>query len=814
MNSATPLPAVQDASLAFDAEAAADICCTLEASAAPANLGLVLHSGLDEVEALWRRFERVADCTPFQTFDWLQTWQRHVGGPAGTQPLIAVASYPDGETAFILPLAVEHQQAVRRLCWLGQDINDYNAPLLARDFSRRVTADRFCAAWAELGARAQQEAMLRHDWIELEKMPQTVGSQLNPFFHLPLAANPSGTHSTQLGSAWEEFYRAKRSSATRRRDRSKRKHLSEFGAIEFVTCTDPADKTRTLQTLMEQKSRLFAHKGIADIFARPGWRQFFLDVASNPAGGAAVHVSRVQIGEVCAAANLGLVFGDTYYHLLTSYDDGALAQYGPGGLHLRELLAYAIGLRLQCFDFTIGDEPYKLEWSDSGLKLADYRRAVSLRGWPAYCQSALRRWLKRFIKQTPWAWRAASGLRAHVGPLLRRPPSSPRTVSHRSPARAALACVMGDMDLVRPLALAGIRCAAVAQPGAPALYSRYAQARLRCDDFSTNMEGTVESLVRFGQAQPKPPILFYEEDAQLLLVSRFRDRLAQAFRFVVADTCMVEDLVDKARFQELAERHGLPVPPSHHFHPVASEPDELDLCFPVIIKPLMRTKRWNESFGLRKALAVEDAATLRALWPQLLKVGVDLIAQEFVPGAETRIESYHCYIDRSGGVAGEFTGRKIRTYPASFGHTTALEITDAADVQREGRAIAERLGLTGVAKFDFKRDRAGALRLLEINPRFNLWLHAGAIAGVNIPALVYADLTATKRPQSSQARAGVRWCRIWKDFPAARNAGVPLAHWLDFTARCEAKSGFSWDDPMPLPRAALHRSIRVFRSPW
>ncbi len=813
MTSATPLPAVQGVPLAYEAEAATGAYRAQEASDAPADLRLVLHDSLDEVEAPWRRFERVADCTPFQTFDWLRAWQRQIGAPAGTRPLIAVASYPDGETAFILPLAVERKGTARRLCWLGQDLNDYNAPLLAADFSKRVGADGFRSAWAEVCARARRQPTLRHDWIELEKMPQTVGSQLNPFFHPPLADNPSGAHSTQLGSDWEKFYLAKRSSATRRRDRSKRKHLSEFGEIEFITCAEAGDARHTLEILMKQKGRLLAHKGIADIFARPGWRQFFLDIASDPANRALVHVSRVQIGEVCAAANLGLVFGDTYYHLLTSYDDGALAQYGPGSLHLRELLAYAIGRGLQRFDFTIGDEPYKLEWSDSALKLADYIHPVTLRGWPAYGQSLLRRRLKRFIKQTPWAWRATSRARASVGALLRRPPlSSPRTVSDRPPACSALACVMGDMDLVRPIALAGIRCAVVTQPGAPSLYSRYAQSRLPWVDFSTNADALVESLVRFGQAQCETPVLFYEEDAQLLLVSRFRDRLAQAFRFVIAEASLVEDLVDKARFEDLAKRHGLPVPPSRHFHPVAIEHDELELSFPVIIKPLMRTKRWNESFGLCKALAVESAAALRALWPRLLEVGVDLIAQEFVPGGESQIESYHCYIDRSGGVAGEFTGRKIRTYPAAFGHTTALEITEAADVQREGRAIAERLGLTGVAKFDFKRDPAGALHLLEINPRFNLWHHAGAIAGVNIPALVHADLTGTKRPQSSRARVGVRWCRAWKDFPAARNAGVPITHWLGFTAGCEAKSGLSWDDPMPLPRAALHRSMRTLRS--
>ena len=76
---------------------------------------------------------------------------------------------------------------------------------------------------------------------------------------------------------------------------------------------------------------------------------------------------------------------------------------------------------------------------------------------------------------------------------------------------------------------------------------------------------------------------------------------------------------------------------------------------------------------------MKDVDALRALWPQLLDAGVDVLAQQLIAGAETQIESYHCYVDQRGSIAGEFTGRKICTFPVAYGHTTALEITDAAD---------------------------------------------------------------------------------------------------------------------------------------
>jgi len=116
---------------------------------------------------------------------------------------------------------------------------------------------------------------------------------------------------------------------------------------------------------------------------------------------------------------------------------------------------------------------------------------------------------------------------------------------------------MGDMDLLKPVAMAGIPCAVMTRPGVPSLYSRHARTRLPWEDFSKDPEALLETLLRFGKAQNARPVLFYEEDAQPLFVSRHRERLKEAFRFVVADATLVEDLLDKARFQDRAQRHGL-----------------------------------------------------------------------------------------------------------------------------------------------------------------------------------------------------------------------------------------------------------------
>jgi CelD/BcsL family acetyltransferase involved in cellulose biosynthesis len=201
----TPLTALRNASVPVGVGDAAFPRWTDLARGFSPELTFRIHTDLTTVESEWRRFERAAEATPFQTFEWLSAWQHHVGTLDGTLPAIAVGRYADGSTAFICPLAIEPQRSARRLRWLGQDLCDYNAPLLARDFSSRVTPDRFLVLWVELLKQMQSDPRLRHDWIEFEKMPQTVGAQINPFVYLGVTPNANSAHITRLGDDWEKF---------------------------------------------------------------------------------------------------------------------------------------------------------------------------------------------------------------------------------------------------------------------------------------------------------------------------------------------------------------------------------------------------------------------------------------------------------------------------------------------------------------------------------------------------------------------------------------------------------------------------------
>src|SRR3954466_1549685 len=304
-------------------------------------------------------------------------------------------------------------------------------------------------------------------------------------------------------------------------------------------------------------------------------------------------------------------------------------------------------------------------------------------------------------------------------------------------------------------------------------------------------EALADRLVAFARQQAVLPVLMYCPAQSRVFVSQRRERLAEGFRFIVPNPELVAAMEDKAQFAALGAEHSLPVPPTVVLDRSLLEPpgELLDIGMPIIIKPTARDHTWVEAVGSStKALRIESKEELLEFWPRLNGLSKPAVAQQSIPGPETAVVSYHVYVDDKGEVAGEFTGRKIRTIPAEYGHTSSLTITNDPEVARLGREVCRALDLRGVAKLDFKYAPDGRLHLFEINTRLTLWAHPGARAGANLAATVYADLTGTPRPQPRTTRPRLDWVHP-KDVLAARAHGISTAEWLKWLWRGGPRPG-------------------------
>ncbi len=312
----------------------------------------------------------------------------------------------------------------------------------------------------------------------------------------------------------------------------------------------------------------------------------------------------------------------------------------------------------------------------------------------------------------------------------------------------------GDLNMLRCFAGTGVRTVILSSdPEDPCFFSRHCGQRRLIADAAVDPTGALADLRELGKLVPGRPVFFYGDDAMLLLVSRHRKELGDRFRFLLPAATLVEALVDKLRFAALARELSLPVPRTvtSTEHRTGAE-IAAELPLPVILKPFCHLG-WRTSpavlglgAGPLKALIARDGDELqRMVGQRMASFSPDFVAQEFIPGGEEHVYSFHAYLDAERRPLGHYVGRKIRTYPRRAGVSTYLELTVDPELTRIGFEVLARLGLAGVVKLDFKRDPdTGRFYLLEVNPRFNLWNHLGAAAGVNLPWLAYRDLAGAR----------------------------------------------------------------------
>jgi predicted ATP-grasp superfamily ATP-dependent carboligase len=340
-------------------------------------------------------------------------------------------------------------------------------------------------------------------------------------------------------------------------------------------------------------------------------------------------------------------------------------------------------------------------------------------------------------------------------PLFRLEPQRPI----RGPAPAVIS---GDLNMLRCFVGRGIPVVVVATDRQePTLRSRFCERSQIIPAPGRDARGALRELEALGAAFRQAPVLYYGTDEMLLFVSRNRERLERVFRFSMPDFALVDALVDKARFAELAREHALPVPETASSGELSSARDLLErVPLPCAFKP-------NVHIGWLRERAGRDHA------------------------------------DRASKILGWFVGRKIRTYPKEAGVSTFLELVKEPRIMKLGFEIVERLGLVGPLKIDFKKDAtSGRFYVLELNPRYTLWCHLGAVSGVNLPKIAYAYELGENCELPRDYRTGIRWVAFGNDLRSFlrsyRPAGeLNTAEWLYSLRGKKIYDVFSWRDPLP-----------------
>ncbi|MFT3764822.1 MAG: GNAT family N-acetyltransferase [Minicystis sp.] len=576
------------------------------------------------------------------------------------------------------------------------------------------------------------------------------------------------------------------------------------GDTELRVVTNPAELAEGTRILFALHGERWGGGGA---FASPRFRAFHDLVMPRLLSRGALELAWLTARGEPVAASYGIVWRDKLYFYQAGRSLDVPRGIRPGiALHAL-LLRRSIEAGRREYDFLEGRSRYKRQLASTArgvVRLRAVRVAEGVRERArALCERG--RAEGRMLRRT----------------LLGAPEDGPPSRGV-APAPGPAAVLHGDLNMLRCFVDAGVRTVVLAaDPDDPCFFSRHCGQRRVIADVHAEPEAALADLLDLGRLFEDRPVFYFGDDATLLLVSRHREALGARYRFLLPPADLVEALVDKRRFAALAKERGLPVPrtvTSAEARTAAEIARAVSL--PAILKPFCHLGFRNSKailelgVGPAKALRARTEEELGRMIERISSFSPEFVVQEYIPGGEEQVHSYHAYRDARGRTLGEFVGRKIRTYPRSAGASTYVELIEDPELVRIGHDVLDRIGFTGVVKLDFKRDpRTGRFYLLEVNPRFNLWNHLGAASGVNLPLLAYQDLTGARVEPAGPARPGMRWLALGDDARAfvrdyAPAGELTLSRWLLSLRGPKVYDVFAWDDASPF-LVNMARSLRA-----
>lgn len=219
-----------------------------------------------------------------------------------------------------------------------------------------------------------------------------------------------------------------------------------------------------------------------------------------------------------------------------------------------------------------------------------------------------------------------------------------------------------------------------------------------------------EELLRAIDAQ-RPDVVVpvgFASHARLVEVGAASLAPAQA---LVPEPDEFEVATDKLKTYELAKEAGIRVPADRTESVAAAlaggDPGAVD--FPVFLKAR------RERGGAGTALLRSPAALEREARDYAAR-GEEVLYQEVIDADPYTYAC--CGLYQQGAATVSFSHLELRSVPRHGGSGTRVAWHEDPALAALATTLMARIGWTGIAQVEFKRDRAGQLVLMEVNPKF------------------------------------------------------------------------------------------------
>ncbi len=265
-----------------------------------------------------------------------------------------------------------------------------------------------------------------------------------------------------------------------------------------------------------------------------------------------------------------------------------------------------------------------------------------------------------------------------------------------------------------------------------AYYSRYLNRSL--SRIIPSESDLLEQMIRFGESQDKKAVIFPTCDEYVVFCFRNQKVLQRYFHVPMLPVENPEEFLEKSVNNCLGLKAGFNLPKSAYLSEFNCHCDT-----PLIVKPLT-----SITFGKSEMRRYENGQRLIEEKDALLQRFQEMVVQEFVPGGVENMFEVNVYQSSKGPIISGMQKRLLGFEEAPGVYTAVISESVWLDsLVTPSERLARNLRYNMPLNIDLKlSDLDLKFYFLEVNLRTGANLFLDTMSGLNLPLIVYYDLTA------------------------------------------------------------------------
>ncbi len=307
----------------------------------------------------------------FQSYDYLKKFSLE-----NKSEIKIIAISKNEKLIAILPLEIKKYFFFKVLQWIGTHRSDLCNPILIKNFDNFVDKKNFKLLWNDI-----LESIGDYDLIFLNNQIEKIGESFNPFTQHLESVKFSKIYQILLPDNFEEYledqkHKDKKKYYEIHRTLLKAEKLKKNFNVSFHVEKFPENKVN-FREIIKNKIKQLNSKKIRNNLDENFIKLFDYLIKNNNSKFLLIDLN-VENKNISSC--FGILLNDVFYYYIPMIVSNDYNNYKPGKILILNIIDWCIKNKVKIFDFGLGDEKYKENFSNQSLALYRFTKHKSFLG--------------------------------------------------------------------------------------------------------------------------------------------------------------------------------------------------------------------------------------------------------------------------------------------------------------------------------------------------------------------------------------------------------------------------------------------------